>query len=447
MILFFILFLIIGAIIYYWIKGFYIEQTKESLLNNIDLISFELQKDTNLDLLAKHIKDTLHTRLTVISNDGVVIAESHKDKTKMDNHKYRDEIMQASKEKFGYKIRHSHTLNKDLLYVAKKYNINKTFIYIRLAKELVSIDHQIISLGVKILLVLIIFFFIIFFITYKISKEIESETQKIVNFLNSLVKKRKLTYINSDFSVEFFKITKHLSKISQILTKKDKQKAKYTKKLQISNKQKDDIISAISHEFKNPIAVINGYCQTLLDDEDINKNIRKKFLEKIYKNGDKLSSLIDTLRLSIKLDSGQQQTNFTTINLYNLLYESIENMKINYNKRETIIKGDKNITIKVDPTLFEVVINNLIENAYKYSEDEVIINFNQNRVDIIDSGIGISSKNLENITEKFYRVGSNNWNNSLGLGLFIVNNIITLHNFKLEIKSQENKGSTFSIIF
>jgi len=447
MILFFILFLIIGAIIYYWIKGFYIEQTKESLLNNIDLISFELQKDTNLDLLAKHIKDTLHTRLTVISNDGVVIAESHKDKTKMDNHKYRDEIMQASKEKFGYKIRHSHTLNKDLLYVAKKYNINKTFIYIRLAKELVSIDHQIISLGVKILLILIIFFFIIFFITYKISKEIESETQKIVNFLNSLVKKRKLTYINSDFSVEFFKITKHLSKISQILTKKDKQKAKYTKKLQISNKQKDDIISAISHEFKNPIAVINGYCQTLLDDEDINKNIRKKFLEKIYKNGDKLSSLIDTLRLSIKLDSGQQQTNFTTINLYNLLYESIENMKINYNKRETIIKGDKNITIKVDPTLFEVVINNLIENAYKYSEDEVIINFNQNRVDIIDSGIGISSKNLENITEKFYRVGSNNWNNSLGLGLFIVNNIITLHNFKLEIKSQENKGSTFSIIF
>ncbi|MEN8303762.1 MAG: HAMP domain-containing sensor histidine kinase, partial [Campylobacterota bacterium] len=161
----------------------------------------------------------------------------------------------------------------------------------------------------------------------------------------------------------------------------------------------------------------------------------------------KLSDLIDTLRLSIKLDSGKQSMNFTTINLYEVVADTVENIKLNYPKRETIIKGNREILIKADPSLFSVVISNLVENAFKYSEDEVVISFDENSLNIKDSGIGISAKNLENITSKFYRVHENSWNNSLGLGLFIVNNIVKLHNFSLEIQSKENEGSTFSIVF
>ena len=445
--IFSILFLIVGAIVYYWTKDFYITQTRDSLLNNIEIISFELKKNSDLDIFAKNIKNSLNLRLTVISEDGTVVAESHKDKTVMDNHKYRDEVMQALKEKYGFKIRHSKTINKDLLYIAKKYTINSEDIYIRLSKELESINEQIYSLGLKIFIVLTMFFISVFTITYRISKELEREMQKIAEFLGSLTKKKKSTYISSDFSLEFANITNLLTKVSQILVKKDKQKSKYTSRLQTSNQQKDDIISAISHEFKNPIAVINGYSQTLLDDEDLNPNIRKKFLNKIYKNGEKLSNLIDTLRLSIKLDNGKQSMNFSTINLYEVVADTVENIKLNYPKRETIIKGDKNILIKADPSLFSVVVSNLVENAFKYSEDEVIISFDETSLNIKDSGIGISAKNLENITSKFYRVHENSWNNSLGLGLFIVNNIVNLHNFSLEIETKENEGSTFSVKF
>ena len=83
----------------------------------------------------------------------------------------------------------------------------------------------------------------------------------------------------------------------------------------------------------------------------------------------------------------------------------------------------------------------------KYSEDEIVIEITQESIKVIDSGIGISKRDLENITNKFYRVHSNSWNNSLGLGLFIVNNIVNLHKFKLVIESEENEGSTFSIVF
>lgn len=444
---FFILFLTIGGIVYYWTKEIVRIQTKNALLEDIKIIAMQINNSTNFDLLSDEIKDTINLRLTIIGQDGVVLAEAYKNKADMDNYLYKPEIMQATKEQYGYALRYSDLLHKKLLYVAKRYEYKTGFIYLRLSQELKNIDEQILTLGSKIIGVLILFFLTLFYLAFQISKQIENETLKIVNFLTALTKKTKETYIASDFSIEFYHITKLLTKVAQIIVKKEKQQAKHTQKLELANKQKDDIISAISHEFKNPIAVINGYSQTLLDDESINPNIRKKFLQKIYNNGSKLSDLIDTLRLSIKLDSKKQSLNFTKVNLYEIIKENTENIKVNYPNRTVKIYGDKNIFIQVDNSLFSVVISNLIENAIKYSEDSITISFNKTKIDVIDTGIGISKKNIKKITNKFYRVHENSWNNSLGLGLFIVSNIIELHNFKLNIISQENKGSTFSIEF
>ncbi|MCD6172411.1 MAG: sensor histidine kinase, partial [Sulfurimonas sp.] len=122
LLIFFLLLLIVGGIVYYWTKDFYIANSRDSLMQNIEIASFELYKNSDLDSLAQKIKNSLNLRLTIIDEDGKVIAESHKDKNKMDNHKYRYEIMQANEEDFGYKIRHSVTLDKDLLYIAKKYS-------------------------------------------------------------------------------------------------------------------------------------------------------------------------------------------------------------------------------------------------------------------------------------------------------------------------------------
>ncbi len=445
--IFSILFLIVGGIVYYWMNQFYLDQTKDSLLQDIALISIKLDKVQNFDELANEIKQKLDLRLTIINAEGDVIAETHKDKTKMDNHLYRDEIMQAKTQEYGYKIRYSKTIGQDLLYVAKMYKYKEKTYYIRLARALKSINEHLYILGAKIFAVLILFFVSVFMVTYKIHTEVQQEMKKILLFLKSLAKKQKSTYISSDYSYEFSQITSLLTKVSQILTKKEKKKSKYTAELKEANRQKDDIISAISHEFKNPIAVINGYSQTLLEDEDLNKNIQKKFLTKIYKNGVKLNELIDTLRLSIKLDNGQQVTNFTEVNLYELVIDAVDTVRINHTNREILVSGIKDLQLKVDKALFGVLISNLLENALKYSEDSVKVSITQEGISVTDTGIGISQKDLQNITNKFYRVHKNSWNNSLGLGLFLVNNIATLHKLKLDIQSIENEGSTFTIKF
>ncbi|MEA3383480.1 MAG: ATP-binding protein [Campylobacterota bacterium] len=446
-ILFIILFITVGGILYYWVKDFYITQTKISLLHNIELVSYDIDTISHVENIASKIKQDLNIRLTVINQQGVVIVESHQDKENMDNHKYRDEIVESNSKEYGYIIRYSDTIKKDLLYVVKRYKKGDNYFYIRMSRELEKINEKILSLGVKIAIVLVVFFSSLFFLAYKMSTLLQYETNKILQFLIDLTKKRKNSYINSEFSHEFSQITKLLTKVSGVLTKKDKQKAKYTAKLKQSNNQKDDIISAISHEFKNPIAVINGYTQTLIDDKNINKKIQEKFLSKIYKSGIRLSDLIDTLRLSIKLDEGKQSLRYSEVKLREFLKENIENLQLNYKNKEIDLKIKEEVTLKIDETLFSIAVSNLIENALKYSQDKVTIVLDTNSISVIDKGIGIAKDDLEKITKKFYRVSNNGWNNSLGLGLSIVTNIVNTHNFSLDIQSVQNEGSTFTINF
>lgn len=444
---FILLFFIVGLIIYYSIKDIYIKQIKEELLYDTKFIFMEIKNLDNIDNLVKKIKQEINIRVTIIKDNGVVLAESDKDKSIMNNHKYRPEIIEARKNLHGYSIRHSHTLNKDLLYVAKKYKKNGNIFYIRVAKEIKPINSEIISMGLKVLGIVILFFAIMFFNIYTLGVSLEKEINKISKFLLKLTKKKRETYITSQFSTEFYNITKLLTKVASILSKIDNKKAKYTNKLKKVNKQKDEIISAISHEFKNPITVINGYSQTLLEDKDIDDEIRNKFLEKIFANGERLSNLIDTLRLSLKLENGKIQTSFENHNIYNIVEESIENLKPIYKDREIKLSGKTNTILKVDKILFSIAILNIIENGLKYSEDEIEIIVEDNYISIKDYGIGIAEKELKNITKKFYRVSGNKWNNSLGLGLSIVVNILNLHNFKLNIESQKNEGSKFIILF
>lgn len=444
--LFLILFVFVGASVYYWEKELYIKEVKNSLLQDVELIALTINKQTNIDTLADKVKKQLHLRVTIINEDGRVIAESDNDKSQMQNHKNRPEVIQADKNEFGFSIRDSKTLNKHLLYVVKKYNIDGKNIYIRLSKELKNNHEHIMKLGIEVLSILGLFFLTMFYVAYKLNQQIKYETTKIVDFLKSLTKKKKGSYISSNFSQEFSLITKLLTKIAKILIKQNKQKDKYTARLKLANTQKDDIISAISHEFKNPIAIISGYTQTLLDDSELNRKIQHKFLTNIYKNANRINTLIDTLRLSTKLDTLEHKLNLKTINIYDLVYEISENLKLTYKSKELKIEGVKTLQIKVDENLFSIALTNLIENAFKYSEDEVVVKISPLKIDIIDTGIGISQKDLPMISEKFYRVSTNSWNNSLGLGLFLVNNILKLHNFKLDIKSIKNEGSTFSVL-
>ena len=445
--LFISMFIILGIVVYFWIKDIYINQIKSNLLHNIDIISLELKSKNDLNNLSKNIKKLTNLRVTIINKDGKVIAESDKDYKSMENHYNRKEIVQARLNNIGSIIRYSHTVKKELLYVAKKFKIKQNIYYIRVAKDINSINKQFLSLSLQITFILLIFIGFAFYISLKISEDVQYETTKILNFLKQLINTKKAITIESNYSKEFNKITKLLTTVSSSLSKKQKQKSKYTTKLKLANRQKDDIISAISHEFKNPITVINGYIQTLLENKNINQDLLEKFLLKIDTNSKKLTTMIDRLRLSIKLDENTQSLNLQNIELKIFIVTIIDDIKQIYPNREIELNVIDNPTINIDKTLFEIAVSNIIENGLKYSDDIIKIDISNEYILIKDYGIGIEEKELEKIKNKFYRVSKNSWDNSLGLGLFLVQNIIKLHNFYFEINSIKNQGTIIKIIF
>ena len=203
------------------------------------------------------------------------------------------------------------------------------------------------------------------------------------------------------------------------------------------------MISAIAHEFRNPIASIMGYSQTLVDDSQIPQDLRNKFLGKIYNNGTKIEALLSRLVLWNKFESGEATLHPTSFDIYTVIQDLKECLSEKYSQRDIRIEGGSYV-IDADRTLLEVVLKNLIENALKYSQDDIRIIIKEGRVSVVDSGTGISSSDISKVTKKFYRSGTQSWDNSMGLGLSIVKSILALHGTELEIESEEEKGSTFS---
>lgn len=291
--LFFLILFVLSASTYYWSKNIYLDQVEKNLSQNIDSLSIALDSFENLDYVIKTFKAKTSLRISIIDDNGLVIADSDKDKELMENHSNRYEIIHAKYEGYGKKIRYSNTLNQELLYVAKKIVIDNNIYYVRLADYTAKIKENFSNLAIQILAFITLFMISAFIVTYFLSIKIKNETDSILNYLLELSNKKPSYELHSNFSVEFNKITELLNKVANRLSKREKQKDKQTAKLKLANRQKDGIISAISHEFKNPIAIISGYVETILNDKELPQSMKEKFLNKIHSNSIKMSDIID----------------------------------------------------------------------------------------------------------------------------------------------------------
>ena len=278
---------------------------------------------------------------------------------------------------------------------------------------------------------------------YRGAHHMQKELVTINNYLKNLEDTDKINYKTQFFTQEFEDINQNLIKVLNSAKKRENVKQRYNAKLKLKNRQRGDMISAIAHEFRNPIASIMGYSQTLQDDYDIPKPLQEKFLGKIYNNGNKIESLLSRLILWNKFESGETKLHKSSFDLYALGNEVKHSLEEKYKTREIHIEGES-YNVEADRTLIEVVLKNLIENGLKYSKEEVVLQIKDGLISVIDNGVGINEEDIGKVTKKFYRSGTHNWDNSMGLGLSIVKTILSLHQSKLEIESREDKGSTFS---
>ncbi len=422
---------------YYLLRGMEVESHRTMLRNLITQYTLTTPSKTPRTLVAFH-KQT-DVRVTLIDANGVVTAESNRDPEGMENHFNRPEVIQARSSGWGSAVRHSATLDRDMLYVAHKVGDR----YVRMAFPLSTIREKFLPLWLKIMGLFGLALIAAIWIATRTNRLIHSDVQRINTSLDHLLAKEyDQTAVRVECCDELHAIARQITKVAAKLKKRDRQKAKYTKKLKHLTQQQGEIISAISHEFKNPVAAIIGYATTIHDDPDLTPELRGKFLEKVISNSRRINDMIDRLSLAIKFENNALEPRMETFDLSLLLDEIVENLQQKYPDRVLKVEREP-VRVTADRMMMAQVLSNLIDNALKYSEDEVLARLTSTHFEVTDQGIGIAPESFSRITERFYRADTQSWDNSIGVGLFIVDYILRLHHTELQIGSVPGLGSTF----
>ena len=440
---FFLLFSILGLISFYSLKEIELNNQTANLTNLIKSIELSIDSNKELNTYAKNLKEQLEVRVTFVALNGKVLGDSDHTVYDMDNHLHRVEMQQALAEEFGVSARHSDTLEIELLYVAKIIEYEHQKIFLRLSKPLKYINNNVYQFWSQLILLLAVIILIVAIINFYANTWVEKQVAFLIKHLQNLSDKKYAFDYEKSWIKEFNIISYEVDTLSQKLQKREKSNREINAKLKLKNRQLQDMISAISHEFKNPIAIILGYARTIVDNK-LDETKRDEFLEKIHNNTLKLNNMIDRMSLFTKLENNDIEIKKESNSLETLTKEICENSRIKNKNREIIFEAGENTPLDFDKMLIDLAITNLLENALKYSQDKVIVSVKENEVRIQDFGIGIKKADQKRIKKKYYRVNKNSWDNSMGLGLSLVEFILKLHESALVIESEYEKGSIFS---
>jgi two-component system phosphate regulon sensor histidine kinase PhoR len=214
-----------------------------------------------------------------------------------------------------------------------------------------------------------------------------------------------------------------------------------------------DFINNFTHEFKTPISVIKIAGSNLRGDSELSERKRKQYGKILDEEADKLNELMNKLLSFTQLENKSIQIKKEEINLEDFVKGYIETFQIKYPDFKLHYKIHGLISFYTDPVLLGSIFQNLIENAYKYSNPkrrELLINIRPGKKNILfsfaDKGIGIAKEEVNNIFKKFYRIENQyNLNGSVGLGLAFCKELVNFMNGDITVKSKINEGSEFIV--
>lgn len=247
-----------------------------------------------------------------------------------------------------------------------------------------------------------------------------------------------------------------LENLSRDIATWSQSKSKEIDRLKEMERYRKEFVGNVSHELKTPIFNIQGYVLTLLDGGLEDPTINRKFLERTEKSIDRLISIVEDLEAINKLEVGELKLEPIKFNFVGLVNEVFESLEQRARSKAITLKFDKpypqGVWVFADRKKIYQVVHNLVINSIIYGANEgrTIVSLSETETRVIiqvnDNGIGIDSKNIPRIFERFYRVDKSRSREQggTGLGLAIVKHIIEAHKQNISVSSSLNKGTTFS---
>lgn len=222
---------------------------------------------------------------------------------------------------------------------------------------------------------------------------------------------------------------------------------------------KNDFINNMTHEFKTPIATISLAADSITSPMISGKADKvARFANIIKQENKRMNSQVEKVLQMALIDKRDFSLKLTSVNLHEVISRAVENIELQVEKKSGSVNTEmeaNNPMIEADLTHVSNMINNLLDNANKYSPEKpeisVLTRNVPNGVEVIvkDKGIGMSKEARKHIFDKFYRVHTGNLHDvkGFGLGLSYVKAMITAHKGQIDVKSELGKGSSFVLFF
>ena len=218
---------------------------------------------------------------------------------------------------------------------------------------------------------------------------------------------------------------------------------------------KSDFINNMTHEFKTPLATISLAIDSLKNDKVLaSKDKMEYFFGIIKEENIRMNKHVETILKAALMEKRELNLQLEKLSVHSVIKRVLDNYELQLHdkngKVETDFKADYDI-IMADEVHFTNVISNLVDNAIKYSEDNLILKITTDTNDkyfvikVTDNGIGMSKETVKKIFEKFYRAHTGNIHNvkGFGLGMSYVKTIVDAHKGRISVESTQGKGSTF----
>jgi two-component system phosphate regulon sensor histidine kinase PhoR len=222
-------------------------------------------------------------------------------------------------------------------------------------------------------------------------------------------------------------------------------------------KMRSEFVANVSHELRTPVTIIKGFAETLKEDDDVLEPAEKKrFLEKIERNTERLDHLLRDLLLLARLESTESVLQLESVSLEDFLNDFVEHWTANSDMGDlkAILDIEKPVAITADFLRLGQVLTNLLENVRRHAKGATQVRIST-RISgeflvlaIEDNGAGIPEKDLPHIFQRFFRVdkGRSRESGGTGLGLAIVKHIVAQHGGEIRARSQEGEGTCVEVL-
>lgn len=217
---------------------------------------------------------------------------------------------------------------------------------------------------------------------------------------------------------------------------------------------KRQLTQNIAHELKTPVSSIQGYLETIVNNENISREKMQTFLERCYAQSNRLSRLLRDISVLTRMDEAANMIDMEKVNISLLVGNIINEVALELEEKHiTVVNSLKpKIQLRGNYSLLYSIFRNLMDNAIAYAGTDICINISCFREDenfyyfsFADTGVGVSPEHLNRLFERFYRVdkGRSRKLGGTGLGLAIVKNSVIIHGGTISAKNNQGGGLEF----